>query len=77
MELSSMTEDGSKPGYPEAVDDDVIVPLAELEKWAIGRALRICRGRVTEASRRLGIGRSTLYRKIDEYRIDLSEAKSG
>ncbi len=71
-----MTEVTIKPGFPEAIDETVIVPLAELEAWAIARALRLCRGRVTEAARRLGIGRSTLYRKIEEYRIDLAEVKA-
>lgn len=74
--MSSMTETTIKPGYPDPVDEDTIISLSELEKWAIARALRICRGRVTEASRRLGIGRSTLYRKIEEYRIDLADVKT-
>jgi len=72
----NMTEATIKPGFPEPVSDDTIVPLTELEAWAIARALHICRGRVTEAARRLGIGRSTLYRKIEEYRIDLADVKA-
>ncbi|MEM9369827.1 MAG: helix-turn-helix domain-containing protein, partial [Pseudomonadota bacterium] len=44
--------------------------LIEIEADAISRALSLYRGRMSETARRLGIGRSTLYRKIDELRID-------
>ncbi|HUF57593.1 MAG TPA: sigma-54 dependent transcriptional regulator [Thermohalobaculum sp.] len=44
--------------------------LRDIEADAIRLALRLYRGRMTEAARRLGIGRSTLYRKIDELQID-------
>jgi DNA-binding NtrC family response regulator len=48
--------------------------LREIEADAIAEALRLYRGRMAEAARRLGIGRSTLYRKIDEYQLDPKEA---
>lgn len=64
-------------GFPDLNNEQDIMPLADLEAWAIKRALRICKGRVSEASRRLGIGRSTLYRKLDEYSIDLAGIKAG
>lgn len=38
-----------------------------LEKETIGFALEYCHGRVSEVARGLGIGRSTLYRKLKEY----------
>ena len=44
--------------------------LLDIEADAIQRALRLYHGRMSETARRLGIGRSTLYRKIDELRID-------
>lgn len=43
--------------------------LTELERTAIAQALDRSGGRVGEAARILGIGRSTLYRKIKEYRL--------
>lgn len=46
-------------------------PLADLEKDAILTALLVCRGQMSMAARRLGIGRSTLYRKVEQYGIDL------
>jgi transcriptional regulator of acetoin/glycerol metabolism len=41
--------------------------LARLERWAVERAVEVCEGNLTEAARRLGIGRTTLYRKLDGY----------
>ncbi len=41
--------------------------LEEIEKRAIARVLKACSWNLSEAARRLGIGRSTLYRKIEQY----------
>ena len=46
-----------------------IVPLQELERQAIEHALQHTRGDRTEAALLLGIGRTTLYRKLKEYQI--------
>jgi DNA-binding NtrC family response regulator len=40
-------------------------PLADLEAEVIRFAISHCRGRMSEVARRLGIGRSTLYRKLE------------
>ncbi|MEM7238731.1 MAG: sigma-54 dependent transcriptional regulator [Pseudomonadota bacterium] len=55
---------------PFVCDNGHIRRLNEIEADAISRALSLYRGRMSETARRLGIGRSTLYRKIDELRID-------
>ncbi|MDT8368756.1 MAG: sigma-54 dependent transcriptional regulator [Longimicrobiales bacterium] len=44
-----------------------ILPLDEVERIAITRALEITHGNISEAARRLEVGRTTLYRKLDEY----------
>jgi len=44
-----------------------ILPLSEVEKRAISRALEVTEGNISEAARRLQVGRTTLYRKIDAY----------
>ena len=44
-------------------------PLEEIEADTIRFAIEVCNGRMSEAARRLGIGRSTLYRKLKEYGI--------
>jgi DNA-binding NtrC family response regulator len=46
-----------------------IVPLQELERRAIEHALQQTRGDRTEAALLLGIGRTTLYRKLKEYQL--------
>jgi DNA-binding NtrC family response regulator len=45
--------------------EGVIRPLAELEADVIRFAIAHHRGRMSEVARRLGIGRSTLYRKLE------------
>ena len=46
-----------------------IVPLADLEREAIFSAIRVLNGDKLEAARRLGIGKTTLYRKLKEYGV--------
>lgn len=50
--------------------DGHVRSLRELERAAIAGALRQYRGRISETARRLGIGRSTLYRKMHEAGFD-------
>jgi DNA-binding NtrC family response regulator len=45
-------------------------PLVALEEEIIRFALEHYRGHMTEMARKLGIGRSTLYRKLKEYGLD-------
>ncbi len=51
-------------------DDGNLRPLEEIEADVIRLAIGHYRGRMTEVARRLGIGRSTLYRKLSELGID-------
>lgn len=51
-------------------EDGHIKRLIEIEGAVIEKALNLYRGRMSETARRLGIGRSTLYRKIDELQLD-------
>ena len=44
-----------------------IVPLATLEKQAIQNALKVTKDDKLKAARLLGIGKTTLYRKLKEY----------
>lgn len=50
--------------------------LCEIEKDVILSALRHYKGRMSEVARRLGIGRSTLYRKLEEFDISHEESFS-
>jgi DNA-binding NtrC family response regulator len=51
-------------------NDGNLRPLEEIEADVIRLAIGLYRGRMTEVARRLGIGRSTLYRKLSELGID-------
>ena len=45
----------------------VAMSLDELEKAAIEKSLRRHGGNLSDVARQLGIGRSTLYRKLEQY----------
>ena len=55
---------------PSYRNDGHLRPLEEIEADIIRLAIGHYRGRMTEVARRLGIGRSTLYRKLGELGID-------
>jgi DNA-binding NtrC family response regulator len=46
-----------------------VVPLQELERREIIKALEVTNGSVTAAARLLGLGRATLYRRLGELRL--------
>ena len=50
--------------------DGNLRPLEDIESDVIRLAIGHYRGRMTEVARRLGIGRSTLYRKLSDLGID-------
>ncbi len=69
---------GSAPasGIVGSIDDsDDVIPLKELERRAIKKALRITGGSVGKAAKLLGIGRATLYRRLAE--LDVSQDRLG
>jgi transcriptional regulator of acetoin/glycerol metabolism len=53
---------------------DTLLTLAQLERDYILRALDVCQRNHTEAARRLGISRSTLWRKLKEHGMDAAAA---
>ena len=54
---------------PPNQGDNGIIPLSEVERRAILRALEYTRGDRAVAAHLLGIGRTTLYRKLKEYEV--------
>ena len=54
-----------------ATTHQTIARLPQVERETIMRVLTESRGNVTEACRRLGIGRTTLYRKLKKYRLHI------
>jgi transcriptional regulator of acetoin/glycerol metabolism len=61
QELAARTRGRMPPGA------EVIRPLAQVERQQILRAVRITKGDMTTAAHLLGIGRTTLYRKLKLY----------
>src|SRR6185312_15954253 len=67
-DLPAYVHPGQASFGPEpASDQPEIVPLAELEKKTILSALERLKGDKIAAARLLGIGKTTLYRKLREY----------
>jgi DNA-binding NtrC family response regulator len=58
------------PGVTLYTGEGHLRPLEEIEADIIRLAIGHYRGRMTEVARRLGIGRSTLYRKLGDLGID-------
>jgi DNA-binding NtrC family response regulator len=76
--MIAMAVAGAPASRPEPIRFDrdpppVIMPLAEIEKRAILEALEYTKGDNTMAAQLLGIGRTTLYRKLKEYRLEAPE----
>ncbi len=46
------------------------MPIAEMEKRAILGTIRMLNGGKIRAAKLLGIGKTTLYRKLKEYEIE-------
>ncbi len=63
-DLASVPTPASAPNVP---DSNELVPLEELERRAFMNALRETRGDKLAAARLLGIGKTTLYRKLEHY----------
>ena len=62
------------PTTDRAPEKDEILPLEEMERRAILRTLRETGGDKLSAARMLGIGKTTLYRKLKQYNMELPES---
>lgn len=67
---SSVPADAKSGGIMLYAPDGNLRPLEDIEADVIRLAIGHYRGRMTEVARRLGIGRSTLYRKLGDLGID-------
>lgn len=59
------------------VEDGDVRSLADVERDLIAFAIDRYAGHMSEISRRLGIGRSTLYRKVREYGLEEDDRQAG
>ncbi len=67
--------DRAAPGPP--APDASPVRLEAVERETLRRALRRSQGNIADAARQLGISRSTLYRKMQRYRMDATLPDQG
>jgi two-component system response regulator HydG len=65
------------PAKPNSGHDTKVMPIAEIEKHAIINAIAQANGDKLLAARLLGIGKTTLYRKLREYDGIISDDSSG
>ncbi|MCB1519467.1 MAG: sigma-54-dependent Fis family transcriptional regulator [Hyphomicrobiaceae bacterium] len=70
MEVRPVDGSATSLGIPAITADGDIRPLDEIEADMIRLALGRYRGHMTEVAKRLKIGRSTLYRKMQEYGLE-------
>jgi two-component system response regulator HydG len=61
------------PSSERVPDKDELLPMEELERRAILRTLRETGGDKLAAARMLGIGKTTLYRKLKQYQAEQAE----
>jgi two-component system response regulator HydG len=61
------------PSSERVPDKDELLPMEELERRAILRTLRETGGDKLAAARMLGIGKTTLYRKLKQYQMEQVE----
>ncbi|MCP4987097.1 MAG: hypothetical protein GY928_13930, partial [Colwellia sp.] len=52
-----------------------VMPLNEVEAVFIRQAISITKGNISEAAEKLGVSRSTIYRKMEEYGIRADDSK--
>ena len=62
------------PSSERVPDKDELLPMDELERRAILRTLRETGGDKLAAARMLGIGKTTLYRKLKQYQMEQVES---
>lgn len=63
-------EANDKNAIPFVDDNGHVRTFGDMEREIIEKSIEHYNGRMSEVARRLGIGRSTLYRKLDEYQAD-------
>jgi DNA-binding NtrC family response regulator len=73
LHVSDLPSNLQYPTSERAPERDEILPLEELERRAILRTLRETSGDKLAAARMLGIGKTTLYRKLKQYHVAQAE----
>ena len=67
--LLHLEQEGSQAATGSTKDTTLILPLDEVERRAIVRALKVMDNNISDTAQALGIGRTTLYRKLKKYNL--------
>src|SRR5579862_7043979 len=70
LHMGDLPSNLQQGGSDKSLDSDELTTLDEMERRAILRALRETNGDKLAAARLLGIGKTTLYRKLKQYDAD-------
>ena len=54
----------------DPVKNKTVLPLEQIKQLAVQHALQACGGNISEASGKLDISRSTMYRLLELYNIE-------
>lgn len=54
-------------------DESVIIPFEKIKEEAIRHALKVTKGNIMEAAQRLDLGRATIYRLMEKFKINPEE----
>jgi two-component system response regulator HydG len=74
VDVAHLPDDVLKPrGAASSTGDGALRPLAEVEREHVLRVLESCGGHQGDAARILGIGRTTLWRKLRSFGIEAAE----
>ena len=71
--IGSLRPEDLPPEIESTLDHLVLTPMQQIERETIAAMLRNRRGNKVAAAAELGIARSTLYRKIRTYRLDIRQ----
>lgn len=73
MNLSTPPLERLLQNHQEAplTEKEIVLPLEELEKQAIAKAIEICDKNMSKVAKSLGISRNTLYLKVKKYNISI------
>jgi sigma-54 dependent transcriptional regulator, acetoin dehydrogenase operon transcriptional activator AcoR len=61
----------------KSITPETVITLSDMERKYIGQVLSVHDSNYSETARKLGISRSTLWRKIREYGLDKKEKGEG
>jgi two-component system response regulator AtoC len=73
MHIKSGSENKKVDFSGSFFDDSIIIPFEKIKEEAIRHALKITEGNIMEAAQRLDLGRATIYRLMEKFKIEAKD----